>query len=264
MRHRIARGLGLCGALWLSVAAAVPLLGQDPREALVARAFNEFDVARRQHLLMSALNPAAGPPSGVWPVGVQLLAQTLIEDAQDSVAAVWLRWAIRLSPDLRPDTVQFLPRVVAAVRSARTFVSLTGPPEDSGAVTSWQWPAQETGESMGTLRARAAGLVPVQVEVKGVGPIALGGTIPLNPGSYEISASASGYDSLRATREVLPGITTSLELHLRSTLTRVRSAEPRLSLAPPPHQGGISWWVKVGAGGGVLWAILWNAYIKSH
>jgi hypothetical protein len=271
MRLDIARGLRISRlVILLGAVGATSLSGQDPREASVQRALNEFDAARRVQLLVGALNPTLGPPRGAWPVAVQLLAQTLMEDGKDSLAAVWLRWALRQSPDLQPDTLQFLPRVVAAVRSARAFVSLTRSPGDSEAVTTWQWPAPETGASMGTLRATAAGLVPVKAEVKGVGPIALGGSKPLNPGSYEISASASGYDSLGVTREVLPGITTGLEFHLRSTLAAVTPvaqqppAGPQQPAAPPPHKGGIPWWVKAGAGAGVVWAILWNAYIKSH
>ena len=114
----------------------------------------------------------------------------------------------------------------------------------------------------------AAGLAPARVEVMGAGPIGASGSIPLGPGSYEINVSASGYDSVRVTREVLPGITTSLEVRLRSTIAQVtpvqQPAEPQQPVAPPPHKGGIPWWVKVGAAGGVLWAILWNVYIKSH
>ena len=135
--------------LLLGLVASASVRAQDPRDAMVARAFNEFDAARRLQLLMSALNPTAGPPRGAWPVGVQLLAQTLIEDGQDSVAGVWLRWAVRLSPDLQPDTVQFLPKVVVAYRSARDFVLGTRAPGDSTAATPWLGPAQETGERVG-------------------------------------------------------------------------------------------------------------------
>src|SRR5712691_7115186 len=145
MMRDIARRVRFPGlVLLLGVAGAAPLRGQDPRDAQVARAFNEFDATRRLQLLMSALNPTSGPPRGAWPVGVQLLAQTLIEDGQDSTAAVWLRWAIRLSPDLRPDTVQFLPVVIAAYRSARDFVMRTRTKADSAAPVTWLWPAQES------------------------------------------------------------------------------------------------------------------------
>src|SRR5207253_3220704 len=180
--------------------------------------------------LMSALNPTAGPPRGAWPVGVQLLAQTLIEDGQDSLAGAWLRWAVRLSPDLQPDTVQFLPRVIAAYRSARDVVLRTRTPGDTYAATTWLWPAQETGERVGRLQVSSATVgVPVRVFVEGVGLIGAGGSAPVAPGSYTVSVSAPGYDSVRVTREVLPGVTTVLDFRLRSALARV--APP---LQPPP------------------------------
>jgi len=181
----VARRIGPRGLVLLfTVVGAGSLFGQDPRDAMVARAFNEFDAARRLELLMSALNPTAGPPRGAWPVGVQLLAQTLIEDGQDSVAGVWLRWAVRLSPDLQPDTVQFLPKVVAAYRAARDFVLSTRAPADSMAATTWLWPAQATGERVGRIQVAAALTVPMRIDVRGVGPIGAGGSVPLNPGSY--------------------------------------------------------------------------------
>jgi len=227
----VARRLCLKGlGLFLSVVGAGSLRGQDPRDAMVARAFNEFDAARRVQLLMSALNPTAGPPHGAWPVGVQLLAQTLIEDGQDSLAGVWLRWAVRLSPDLQPDTVQFLPKVVVAYRSARDFVLSTRASSDSAAATTWLWPAQDSGERVGRLQVSTAALaVPARVFVEGVGLLGPGGSAPVAPGSYAVSVSAPGYDSVRVTREVVPGVTTVLDFRLRSALARV--APP---LQPPP------------------------------
>ncbi len=273
MRHDIAYRWQYHGfVLALAVLGAAPLRGQDPRDALVARAFNEFDAARRLQLLKSAVNPTAGPPRGAWPVGVQLLAQTLIEDGQDSAAGVWLRWAVRLAPDLKPDTVQFLPRVIAAYRAASEFVQRTRTPADSGAATTWLWPTQDSGERTGRLQVSTSSVTgPVRVFVEGVGLIGPGAIAPVAPGSYTLSAAAAGYDSMRVTREVLPGVTTVLDLRLRSTATPV-AAKPQPPVtppppqpnAPPPHKGGIPWWVKVGAGAGVVWAVLWNAYIKSH
>jgi len=262
--NTVARGLWPHGlVLLLSVVGAGSLRGQDPRDAMVARAFNEFDASRRLQLLMSALNPTAGPPRGAWPVGVQLLAQTLIEDGQDSVAGVWLRWAVRLSPDLQPDTVQFLPKVVVAYRSARDFVLSTRAPGDSTAATTWLWPAQETVERVGRIQVAAAAMgVPVRVEVKGVGPIGSGGSIPLTPGSYQISGSAAGYDSMQVTREVLPGVTTVLEFRLRSALARVAPRALPLPAAPAPvaapkkKKGFPVGLVLGGAGAAVLVAVL--------
>ncbi len=230
MRQGFVTGLGLCGlALSLSVAAVAPALGQDPRDACLAQAYKEFDTARRQQLLTRCLNPSAGAPRGAWPLGVQLLAQTLIEDGRDSAADVWLRWAVRLAPDLQPDTVQFLPRVIAAYRAARDYVSRTRTLGDSATATTWLWPAQESADGVGRLQISAGLGVPVQVAVQGVGSIGVGGSITLGPGSYQITAAATGYDSVRVTREVVPGVTTVLDFRLRSALARV--APP---LQPPP------------------------------
>lgn len=230
----------------IGAVGAASLRAQDPRDAQVVRAFTEFDAARRLELLMSALNPASGPPRGAWPVGVQLLAQTLIEEKQDALAATWLRWAVRLSPDLQPDTVQFLPKVVSAHRSARDFVMSSRGPADSVAATTWLWPKKGAAERVGRLQIGTSGVtVPVRVSVRAVGPMSAGGTVPLNPGSYdvplnagsyEISAAASGYDSVRVTREVLPGVTTLIEFRLRPPVALVAQAPeaPRPAPSAPP------------------------------
>ncbi|HXQ30001.1 MAG TPA: hypothetical protein VN848_12130 [Gemmatimonadales bacterium] len=216
----------------LVVAGAAPLKAQDPRDAMVARAFNEFDAARRAQLLMSALNPVAGPPRGAWAVGVQLLAQTLIEDHQDSIAGVWLRWAVRLSPDLQPDTVQFLPQVIAAYRRARDYVQSTRRASDSAAATTWLWPGPSA-DKTGRLHIAPSGLtVPVRVEIRGVGPAGVDASLTLAPGSYEIMAAAPGYDTARVTREVLPGITTVLEFHLHATALAQAASKPQVGPTP--------------------------------
>ena len=257
--NTVARGLLPHGlVVLLSVVGAGSLRGQDPRDAMVARAFNEFDAAQRLQLLMSALNPTSGPPRGAWPVGVQLLAQTLIEDGQDSLAAVWLRWAVWLSPDLQPDTVQFLPKVVAAYRSARDFVLSTRAPTDTAAATTWLWPAPDTRERTGRLQIAGSNLAaPLRIDVRGVGPIGPGGSVPLNPGSYQISAAAAGYDSVRVMREVLPGVTTVLEFHLRSALAQVAPTKPAAPAKTTPAPGAAQQqkkkgfpvgWVVLGAG----------------
>lgn len=216
-------GLGLGGTAALSA--------QDPRDAMVARAFNEFDTQRRLQLLIAALNPTAGPPQGAWPVGVQLLAQTLLEDGKDSLAGVWLRWAVRLAPDLQPDTVQFLPRVAEAYRSARGFVNRTRTPTDSLAATTWLWTGQ-TSDAQGRIQVTTSGSAPLRVDIVGVGIVGPGGSVSLAPGSYEIGVTAAGFDSLRATREVLPGVTTVVDFRPRARPTAI-AAQPAPQPATP-------------------------------
>jgi hypothetical protein len=231
----------------LGMIGVASLEGQDPREAQVARAFREFDPTARQQLLIPLLNPSLGPLRGPWPVGVQLLAQTLIEDGKDSIAAAWLRWAIRLSPDLRPDTVLFLPEVITALRSARVFVTQSRGPGDSLAVTTWVWPASRAGEPMGRLQIASSGAVPARVVVRGVGGVAAGASTPLSPGSYEISAVTVGSETVRLTREVLPGITTVMEFTVRPPAPQVVTKPP-----PPRKKSGFPVvWAGLGAAGAV-------------
>lgn len=243
--------------LLLGVAGAAMLRGQDPREAAVARAFREFDATRRLELLVGALNPTVGPPRGAWWAGAQLLAETLIEEGQDSVAAVWLRWALRLAPDLQPDTVQFLPEVIAAHRSARDFVTRTRRAADSVATTTWLWAVPADGAtSLGRLQIAASGPAPVRVEVIGVGPVGDPGDphstpIRLAPGSYQVRAVAAGTDSARVTREVLPGITTVLEFHFRLVTKQLATTQPAPPRNPRKKKGFPVVWAGVGAAGAV-------------
>jgi len=264
MRQRIAQGLGLSGlALFVSVVGVAPLRGQDPRDTCLAQ-LGKAPPERRLELLRCVLNPSAGPPRGSWAVGVQLLANTLIEDGRDSVATPWLRWAVRLSPDLQPDTVLLPPRVVAAFRAARDFVERTRVPGDTAAVTTWLWSTQEAGGSAGRLQVTAAVVGPMRVDVQGVGAIGVGCSIALNPGSYEITAAASGYDSVRVTREVVPGVTTVLEFHPRSALAQVvqkpgpAPTPPPGTIMPPQKKKGfpVVWVVGGGVAAGVLVAVL--------
>ena len=214
--------------LLVSAAAVDPLCGQARRDSLVAAASEEFDPAHRVQLLVSALDPALGPPSGGWALAVQLLAQTLISDGQDAAAAAWLRWAIRLSPELQPDTVQLLPSVINALRAARDFVGQTTSPQDSAMATSWIWPAFVAGQEMGRVQV-AASAVPAsaQVSVEGLGAVRGDAGHQLTPGSYAILATAVGYDSARVTREVLPGVTTLLRPNLRPVPPPVSDSQSR-------------------------------------
>jgi hypothetical protein len=224
-RERWRRGGGTVLALLLLAGAAGRATAQDPREGKVARASNEFDTARRLQLLTSALDPTLGPLTGAWPVGVQLLAQTLIEEGNDSLAGIYLRWAVRLSPGLQVDTVQFLPEVATAYASARRFVVGSGTAADSLVGTTWAWAPEGSTATRGRLQLSAPTVgAALRASVEGAGTPQPGAATELAPGSYRVSASAPGYDSLAVTREVLPGVTTLLELRPRRT--SVAAAEP--------------------------------------
>jgi hypothetical protein len=229
-RERWWRSEGTTLVVLLSLAgAADPASAQDPREGMVARASNEFDTARRLQLLTGALDPSLGPLTGSWPVGVQLLAQTLIEEGNDSLAGIYLRWAVRLAPGFRVDTVQFLPEVVRAHSSARRFVLGSGSGADSLVGTSWTWAAEGSAATNGRLQVAAPSVGPgLRASVEGAVPLQPGTAAELAPGSYRVSAFAPGYDSLTVTREVLPGVTTLLEFRpRRSAVAAAEPAAPR-------------------------------------
>ena len=226
-RWRHAAGATLL--LTLLVGAARPVRAQDPREEKVGRAANEFDSARRLQLLTGALDPNLGPLRGAWPVGVQLLAQTLIEEGNDSLAGIYLRWAVRQAPDLQVDTVQFLPEVATAYAAARQFVAGSAGAADALTLTTWGGPPEASSEKTGRLQVTAPSVgAALRASVEGGGALQPGVATTLAPGSYLVRASAPGFDSLTVTREELPGVTTLLELRPR------RSAVAAAAPSPPP------------------------------
>lgn len=196
---------------------------QDVCDALIVNALNEFETPRRVQLLVEALDPST--PCAAWPVAVQALAQTLIEDGRESLAGVWLRWAARRARDLQPDTLQFLPRVVQAYRAARTFVNGSRTAGDSLAATTWMWSAATTGDGAGRLQVSGA-VTALRVEVTGVGLVGIGSSVALMPGSYELAVSAPGFESLRVTREVMPGVTTLIDFRPKAAAVQVVTTPP--------------------------------------
>jgi hypothetical protein len=220
--------------LLISLGSAVPLAAQQTRDDMIRaanRAYQDFETARALELLNSALDPSRGPADSLWGQGVQLLAQILIEQGQTTSARAWLRWAFRRAPDLKIDTLNFVPDVVAAARVARDAVR--GIPGDQMTQTSWAWPARAAGDTLGRLEIKPSAMpVPVTVLVPGRGLVRAGESVVLAPGSYELQAAAEGYVTARVTREVLPGVTTVLTFNL-TRIGPVAQAPPPQA-APPP------------------------------
>jgi hypothetical protein len=229
----------------LCLCAVSRLAAQDARDSLIRRAFGETDPASRLRMLVVALNPAAGPAGELWSSGVQLLAQTLLEQGRDSVAAAWLRWAIRLRPELQADTLQFPPGLAAAVDRARDFVVRTAVPEDSLVVSTWAWREQPVVDAAGRLQP-GAGIERVTGE---------GAGLALAPGSYRIVVSRGAGPPATLTREVLPGITTVVEIRSQA-VARVPAPPPAAEPSVSPRRR-IPWkWAAVGAVGLGLVALL--------
>jgi hypothetical protein len=218
-----------------SAFTVAPLHGQARRDSLLAAATAEFDAKRRIQLLVSALDPSIGAPDSSWTTSVQLLAQALIDEGQDAVAAAWLRWALRLSPGIQPDTVRLLPTVLTAYHAAREFVRQTTAPQDSVVATNWIWPVFGGGHETGRVQIAASALPgSAQIAVEGIGTTRVGAPLEAGPGSYVMLAWAAGYDSVRVTREVLPGIITMLHPNLHLIPPRA-PVVPSVAQRSPKH-----------------------------
>ncbi len=203
------------------LAASGSARAQENREALIRggiQAYDQFETVRAMDLLQAGIDPNAGPPDSLWAVGVQLFAQILLEEGEDDLAAIWLRWALRVDPKMAVDSVTFLPELVRAYRAARDYVDASG---GSGqqAETRWRWAPRGVTRGSGTLSVDPPEVgVPVRLTLSEVGTLTPGSPLELAPGSYEIQAEAEGYDPVRVTREVLPGVTTRVAMTLPPAL----------------------------------------------
>ncbi len=200
----------------LIVMGPAALRAQETREELIrggVQAYDQFEIARALEQLQAGVDPNAGPPDSLWAVGVQLLSQILLEEGEEDLATVWLRWALRLDPEMAGDSVTYLPEVVRAFRAAQDYVAASGG-RDTLADTRWRWAPRGVTRGSGALVVDRPSLpISVRLTVTGVGPVTPGPPVELVPGSYEIRAEADGYDPISVTREILPGVTTQLAVN---------------------------------------------------
>lgn len=215
--------------LVMTVMGPATLGAQARRDSLISRAKDEFDGARRIQLLIGALDPSLGGTTGAWGDGVQALAQALLDDGQAPAAATWLRWATRLAPSLEADTIQYTPQVAAALKSARDYVNATTSPGDSLVTTTWLWPTPAADRAISWIQVDSVTVSGAEVSVEGSRPLGRGGRVQVAPGSRQVLAAAAGHDSVRVTREALPGATALLRIRL----TPVR---PNVSAVTQPNR----------------------------
>lgn len=194
----------------------VSLGAQDTRGELIAeavQAYDNFETSRAMQLLSVALNPSIGAPDEEWANGVQLLTQVLIEEGNDSLANVWMRWAVRTDPDMEVDPVTYLPEVIQAYEAARRRIG-AGSEGDVVTVTNWDW--TQAGEAdNGSLRVTSSGVeAPLTVTVDGAS-MAANDPLTLRPSTYRIAVAAEGYVGAEVEREIIPGVETILRFNLQ-------------------------------------------------
>jgi hypothetical protein len=207
--------------------APVPVHAQANRAAIVDSArslIDDFKERQSISLLQRAVNPALGALDATWARGVQLLAQTLLQTSQRDEANAWLRWALRLSPSLQVDSVNFTPALVAAFLEARTFVASARPVPR--ATVRFDWATATAAGGFGDLRVDRTGgdsNQPVQLTVNGEF-LDVGRPRRLAPGSYRILARATGLPDADVATEVLPGVTTVVTVDVTSAVAAVPAA----------------------------------------
>lgn len=197
------------------VVAAAPLRAnaQDTRAALRAghEAYELADFAAAIDPLARGLDPQGGPRDSLWVLGLHRLTEALQFEGRGDEALVWLRWAFRIEPDLPIDSVNFVPEVVNAFRTAGQRVRET--PVVNGRVErSWVW-AGVGSSPTGSLEI-AGGPYVINALVANRTLLRSGAGTALAAGSYRVDFSADGYLAGHCYVEVLPGASTVLRLDL--------------------------------------------------
>ena len=201
-------------ALTLAAAPAASAAAQTGRQALTAgtERYLVADYEGAVSLLGKGLDPMTGPRNDLWLRGVERLADVLLVLRQDSLAATWLRWAIRIAPEFAVDEDVVPPVVVRAAAAARAYVDST-PQDRFVARTEYVWPAVFRIDAPGSVRLAPA-TIPITARI-GVDQFIRGGeSRRLPPGSYDVVVSAPGFLPTRLTVELLPGITTVVAVAL--------------------------------------------------
>ena len=212
----IALRITLVGTLF---AIALPAAAQSPRDALIEglRQYQEFEWEAAEQNLMVGLDPAFGIEDVLWPQGVWRLAQLQIDRGDTTVARTWLRWAVRLDPDLRADE-QTPSVVIQAIEDAKAYVRSI-PHDDAAIQIEYRWTSAVRTASGGSVRIEVSDTGDVPLRSFGV---RLGASIfvrentprDLPMGSHRLNASAPNFLPANHGLEILPGVTTIVTLSL--------------------------------------------------
>ncbi len=189
--------------------AATSLAAQNTRQGLISQARSEFSDSARIRLLLSAMDPKLGSPDSLWAVAGYELAGVLTSSDRQALASTWLRWIVRHGAAWPMDRRQFTPAMVQAFDQA---VAATRATPDT-VPTRWEWPARFDAAAPGTVRAVSADpSLTLALTAEGRAEAAAE-TLRLPAGTYAMRIAADGYESMQLTREVLPGVTTILEVN---------------------------------------------------
>jgi len=215
-------GFVLLACTGLLVVSAGSALGQT-RASLIEQARSEFSESAGMALLLTAVSGDLGGVDSLWTVATHDIAATLLRSNNAELATLWVRLSVRHGSEWPIDSGWFEPAVVALYQQVASLVAEPDPAVP--ATTRWQFPATLDPTATGNVRVTAADQG-IAVDVTVVGGGTGSGALELRPGSYEILATAQGFDTVRVIREVLPGTTTVLAVELRPVLAE--GAEQRV------------------------------------
>lgn len=221
--------------LALMVLAAPPvLIAQQTRNQRITaaqQAYQNFDTGRALDLLRAALNPAEGPADSAWAYGVELLGQILSESGDTAQARVWFRWAFRLAPTARVDSVNFLPDVATTMRAVRAATQPSA--GDVVSRTNWDW-AIAAPAGQGRLQVVSPRVTaPITAQVRGGATtivVQSSQTVAIPVGTYTIDAAAEGYLPTQLTREILPGVVTVIDFNLSPVAAGILATNVRATV----------------------------------
>ena len=229
--------------VFLLAIATSPVAAQQSRADLIDAALASSDDVARYNLLIRALDPDLGPPDSLWAVGAYSVAFGLSQAGRDDDAAHWLRWAARDGASLGVGPADFPayfpPPLVDAYARARAQVDAQGAPGDPLVTSDWDWPATFSGTDDGSLEVRVTGVgAGAVIEVEGVGNLTEGQSISLPAGTYRILVSGDGVEPLAVRREVLPGVSRTLNVAATAVLFPGAQANAERSLVRLRRGGG--------------------------
>lgn len=228
-------------------APVAPAAAQERSRLLDQAGRATRDADRRLDLLMSAADPGLEDPDSLWVRAVVELAQTLVTQENDVLASVWMRWVLRHGPAWTYPSGYYPAATDEVYRRSRAEVQMDPDTVAARIRTEWQWPRAFDSAAPGSIAVSGEAEVPELHLVVPLGPTSASGReVSLQPGTYDVVATAPGYDSVRVTREVLPGVTTTLLVEL--TPVAPESLVPRV-------RGGL---VQIRSGAACSNGVLWE------
>lgn len=206
----------------MKTAALIALCVAVPPVAHAQSGHKALDLGREHYLLADyrgalpflslGLDPQAGTIDSLWTTSVERLTDVLLVLRRDSLAATWLRWAMRVAPGFWVNEDAVPPAVVRAARAAQAFVDST-PQDPFVAAVRFDWPRTAPIGEQGLVRLASAA-IPITARIGDSQFLRGGETRRLEAGSYDVVVSAPGYLPTRLTTEVLPGVTTVVDVSL--------------------------------------------------